>query len=243
MRRIIFSALLFFIFPHLALAQQAIQKSTCGPSSTTPQMLPPSVIAPDGLVSGVGSCSFALPVTAGSTLVAIVTYSCDPAGNCNNLVDNKGQIWKLALEVRFSYNTNLYYFTNSGAGNISLSFLPRTALSVVLLEYPPVVGVDATSSGFYDDISGGFDDANEFGWVKPFETSGYGELIIGYVTTSIYIGCSFNSGPDFSAEAIAGNLQVEDMISTRPNIYSPTIYWPNCGGVHWTMGAVAFKMK
>jgi len=231
MNKLILLVLLFL--PPSCFAQQAIQKATCGRDT-----------------SGVGSCSFSQPITAGDLLVAVVEGGC-PTMDCNPIAgDSLGQTWATALVIAQNTRPNLYYVLNSAPGNETLYFLPLygSAWSVVLLEYPPALSLDAANANFRGSAADqeSTTSANflneDWAWalpVKMFDATK--ELVIGYSLSGSF-GMSASPGEGFSLESnIAGHLVVEDELETKPGLCFASLQWNDQNW--WIMGAVAFKMK
>jgi len=248
MRRLLLGLLLLFALPHHAVAQQAIQRAAFGYQG------PPRLITATDMQSICpNGCSYPSLVGFGGIghlLVAIVEGACDPAlgDTCNNVHDSKGRVWQKALVVPYNNGTGFFYIIDDALyeSQVTVYFSPNTAVSVVLLEYPAVVGLDTTNYATYAQQNGEIGYVNgqssDWSWTLPLETSSYGELIIAAAGSSGDFGCPFQVGPQFSPEASVGILAIEDMVSGQPSLYFPTLHWTTCA-MHWTMGAVAFKMK
>jgi len=238
MKKLLLGLFLILACSHSTMAQQAIQRAAYGR------------IFPTACPTG---CAYLSPVRGGDLLVAIVEGACDATlSSCTNEVrDSKGQIWQKALMVDYNNGTGFYYAMNTIGlnatdGRITVYFAPGTAWSVVLLEFPPAISLDTVNAATYNNqnneigyVNG---QASDWSWTLPLETSNYGDLIIGAASSSGAVGCAFEPGPQFASEAGVGPLAIEDMIATRPSLYFPSLHWTFCN-MHWTMGAVAFKMK
>jgi hypothetical protein len=253
--------ILFLLLASPCLGQQAIQKSVCGGARPTagPCSFSQVVKAGDLLVAivegGLGVNGYPVSDSLGQTwkLGLSVPYN-----------DNTDLYYVLnsiagSETVSFPYDPTI--LDNCYAPG---QCVRGRAWSIVLLEYPPALSIDTAKFGTYGNYTDSIleatladspgDASSDWNWTMPLQVSGYGELIIGYGKLGgLQPNCSFSAGPNFSIEALitqpaaigfpwgGSSVGVEDMIATSPGLYFPSMQW-SCY-THWTMGAVAFKMK